>query len=56
MEKIPNEITIDNYQCKYKNELSNKYYSYRCRYLTVCKILIKINKEKISIIKRKFNR
>ncbi len=31
MEKIPNEITIDNYQYKYKAELSNEYYSYRCK-------------------------
>ena len=44
MKKIPNEITIDNYQYKYNNELSNEYYSYRCRYPTACKILIKINK------------
>ena len=51
MEKIPNEITIDNYQYKYKNELSNEYYSYRCRYRTVCKILIKINKENLVKLK-----
>ena len=38
MEKIPNEITIDNYQYKYKNELDNNHYFYRCKYLTAYKI------------------
>jgi len=51
MEKIPNDITIDNYQYKYKAELPNEYYSYRCKYLTVCKILIKINKENLVKLK-----
>ena len=46
-----NEITIDNYQYKYKGEFSNEYYYYRCKYLTVCKILIKINKENLVKIK-----
>ena len=51
MEKIQNEITIDNYQHKYKDELSNEYYSYRCKYRKVCKILIKINKENLVKLK-----
>ena len=33
---------------EYKNELANNLYSYRCRYRTHCKIIIKINKENIS--------
>ena len=32
-------------------ELSNEYYSYRCKYRTVCKILIKINKENLVKLK-----
>lgn len=51
MEKIPNDITIDNYQYKYNNELSNEYYSYTCKYRTIRKILIKINKDNLVKLK-----
>lgn len=53
MAKILDEITINNYQYKFKNELVNDYYSYRCKYRTACKILVKINKE--NLIKLKEN-
>ena len=48
MEEIPKTITINNFVYEYKNELANNFYSYRCRYRTHCKIIIKINKENIS--------
>ena len=48
MEEIPKTITINNFVYKYKNELTNNFYSYRFRYRTNCKIIIKINKENIS--------
>ena len=48
MEEIPKAITINNFVYTFKNELINNYFSYRCKYRTSCKIIIKINKDNLT--------
>ena len=47
MEEIPKAITINNFVYTFKNELINNYFSYRCKYRTSCKIIIKIDKDNL---------
>ena len=52
----PRNITLDKYECSYKDLLTNEYYSYRCKHRNASKITIKISKtELIKIIELKGN-
>lgn len=47
MNEIPKSIILDNYNYSLKNELIDNFVSYRCKYRTTCKMIIKINKENL---------
>ena len=43
----PRNITLDKYQYSFKDNLTNDYYSYRCKHRNICKIYIKIAKTEL---------
>lgn len=45
--EIPRSLELANYTYTYKDELTNNYFSYRCKHRTICKITIKIAKSEI---------
>ena len=45
--EIPRSLKFGNYTYTYKDELTNNYFSYRCKHRTICKITIKIAKSEI---------
>ena len=49
-EKIfpPRHVSINNYIYAYKDALINNVYTYKCKYLSVCNVFIKINKDNLS--------
>ena len=45
--EIQRSLELGNYTYTYKDELTNNYFSYRCKHRTICKITIKIAKSEI---------
>ena len=46
--KVPSHIKISNHIYSFKDELVNQYYSYRCKYISNFKIIIKMSKEELK--------
>ena len=45
--EIPRSFELGNYTYTYKDELTNNYFSYRCKHRIICKITIKVAKSEI---------
>ena len=45
--EIPRSLELGNYTYTYKDELTNNYFSYRCKHRIICKITIKVAKSEI---------
>ncbi len=48
MENIPNKLEIKNYTYSFNDQLKNGYYIYKCKFRDICKIIIRIDIEKIK--------
>ena len=44
----PRHIKINDYIYIFKDELINNFYSFRCKYRTFCKIILKISREELE--------
>ena len=43
MENIPNKLDINNCTYSFKGQLKNGYYTYRCKFRSSCKIIIRLD-------------